>query len=419
MQNITFNQQKIRANVFTENVSFNIRGAFDWSAIKTIDAKLNEMKIKITRFLSQDTFNIELDRFHLEKGDKFGKFTEGALGSVTSININNDKLLDSQDYRGENIENTWNERVHHTAIDDVKFSNAKLINASWLYDYSAPTSNDPNEDDSKFLAMITITPKRYDDIKFMGAIENDAILIKSVKELTVKINSPIREMSSADNSHTDSPFVVSKKFNYLLIVPSILSNKNFNTKVADIYSFNDDSLEVFNDFDIKNIKYSSLTNSGKELLTHFIPFANDKVDFIFDDGKSPLSGVKVGEIVIDEPLFYDYQKQQMVTGIDSNAMFGDIIPYHFQGKHLRRLQGDFNANTKNLTIQMMQQVDRPLLDVYDGLIKLGITKKPNHSKKKMFWIMPEEWKIIQADKKMTALKLGALRDISEEDEEIN
>lgn len=418
MQNVVFNNQKIKVNTFNENVSFNIRGAFDWNALRNINAKLSDIKVKVTRFLAEDTFNIELERFRLEKSDKFGKFKEGALGSVTSININNDKLLDSQDYRGENMENSLIEKIHHTAVDDVKFSNAKLINSSWMYDYSAPTDEDENEDDSKFLMMVTIAPKRYDDIKFMGIISDEAILIKSIKEITIKISSYANERGDLSSDSANSPFIVTKRFNYLLIIPTTLNSKNPSVKVADIYSFNDDSLEVSNDFYIKDIKYSSLTNNGKELLTHFVPFANEKVSFSLDDNVSQLSGIKVGEIVIDEPIFYDYQKQQMITGIDNNAMFGDIIPYNFQGKHIRRLQGDFNANAKNLTIQMMQQIDRPLLDVYDGLIRLGVKKNLDHSLTKMFWIRPEEWKIIQASKKIEPLKLGALKDISEEDEKI-
>lgn len=388
-------QQKRTIKTIKEEVDPNIKWSFQWPKFD-FDANrdedhpyfgagyLNNCEWRLIRHLKDDTFDVGIKSNYamvpVVNEGTYSRDERDLYSEVPYFNLNNHIEFDYNNkwfYSQKTDEGNKNEewKVHHTNINDTEFHKiSTLVVGSDIY-------NEGWKSREHFWRMI-MNPVFMPIQKNISIDMNDIVELKMLKEIIVKFetNQPLKLMFP-DNSDGKQPAprvhpVISYKYLNLFIVPTMVDQWKGNSKIAELYLENEDynSRDHFTtDLQFPNSKMYSSSSTKHEPLDIYW----DKSDTSEHRVPEISYARYIGDMKISSSTYYNYASKQMNVGFGENGINGELIPFGFSGFFKREFNMNFNPSFRDMNIGFSTNIESPVLDSSQGLVKLNLNANNN------------------------------------------
>ncbi|NQZ66137.1 MAG: hypothetical protein HRT99_02890 [Mycoplasmatales bacterium] len=304
-----------------------------------------EFNIKIVRHLNDDTFDVIVDKGHT------GKMVFG--GSIL-VNINNEFEIETNE---ENpiihLDKNNQYKFTHGHLKNYKFHEIREIHIAYL---SGPI----------ILRKISLKPHFETMNKELIVPVNNLGEIDLVKEFYVEMKGvkhsnhlgldlPIKEVES--ESKTKYTKIIYKPTQRNRYVPTYELGEIYLSKNAD---------DQLNKLEI--IPKKVITTSNSKGYKEIIDKSISKKEISIGNEEEKYS--KYGNLYLNEPTKYDYDKGKTSVGYQENQKKGEIIPYKYRGVYSWNQQMAIKSFKTNFNFITTEFYKYPILNSYDGKVLL-------------------------------------------------
>ena len=307
----------------------------------------NDIRDNGTDFIVQmnlfdDTFSIKIKSLYSDEGDE-----------SPYININNKNIFENDDSILNNRQDGFY-RMHYSMLNATQreFNDLEVLGMGlqnrWknkIYFFATP--------------VIEKIPRQ---IKIP---ENKIIHIKTINK--IKIHFKKIDLISLSGIEGEKPTPETSLFyNHLFLVPHDIDYFNGNEYLFDVYMENDENEDINNDCKISEgvFKSSAIRTNQETFFQKKNEIINPKI----------FSWNYIGGIKLATSHYYNFQSRKVEKGFSENSLYGDIVPYDFSGEYKREYVGDFNARLKDITFQLTNYINQPVLNPDTGKVQLNINQ---------------------------------------------
>lgn len=329
------------------------------------------------RNLVDDTYNLEIATYN----NKWN--VENPYVPYFLVNSNEKYLFsgmkDNKIYAFDRSEykKDFRYRVHRTLFDNLPFR--KTFSLVFGVDFF---------NQSPYLHYI-FTPEFTTLPRYANLKTNQILLLRSLKSIEIALPDHIdKSFFNYNNRLQKTKPKIKLHYNEIYLVPESINQWNGNKTLLKIYIRNQNGKSYDHDYDFSQgiLKTSSI---NKNLTTNFNNrnYENNLETKDFGYGKCDF----LGTIDINESTYYDYHTKKVIEGFSDKSIVGETIPYNFKGLFKRELMMNFNSVFKNFTIRLMENIEKPLLDIDEGQAQLSIKEQGSHGNYKEHLIT--QWSI--------------------------
>lgn len=313
---------------------------------------------KINRNLCDDTFNLELH-------PTVAVSSSTRIVEIPYINVNNEYEIQGWDSSlnrpsDDIMYQSYSWVAHHSLFKDLKFHNTSVIALGTDIHNDSYTNNN--------LFFRNIIYPHFSHVKNkINASYKDVIHFKTIKSISgkQKEHRHIAQFSQGlSRMERNGELITNLSYNDIYIRPLEPNIGSTDKRIAEIYIHNSDNTPYKYDYNITNglLQTSSLPNNKLE--TYFESS---------NENKTYNGASFIGYISVADPTYYDYDKHQTKVGYSSTSKEGDTVPYNYKGDFTRSITLGINGVFNKITISFSKKIDAPLLDPYEGKVRLFLT----------------------------------------------
>ena len=340
-----------------QKVQWNAKGHlwYTWSGVRqgVEFGPLN--KFQIRRYLERDLYSAKFWPC-LKPENTTSGVLQSALYSVNNGPVTEGGVL-SEKTTFEDAK--W--IAHHSAFDDMKFNRTSVFMAQMGNGLNNPWSR------------VVLYPKMSIFNHSVSVPFDTVIKVKTLKQATFELKPESFSAYAGSFSEYPTDFTnslkVEEEFNNIMIEPIIPKYGVTDEVVANIYMYNTGNIIHQYDLDIQNATFHSTGLGQKGLRLFFEPIS-------VPSRNKGLYNL-VGELKIMDHTHYDYQTGKVKVELHGESKKGDLVPFNHVGNYTRIISLDLNDVYKDMHFAFSTNIDQPLLNYIDGLVRLEINELNN------------------------------------------